>query len=94
MKKDKLPGDFFKEDGPVTPLLYALYSLVYESSERATNDNLYKAYKLVCRDYGVKPVDQDSMTKIVSKLIKIGALKAVPKGVRENERIISFDKLK
>jgi len=96
LKEYKLPKDFFKNDGPVTPLLFAMFSLIYESSERASTSNIYKAYLLVCEEYNIKPLDEDKINVMISKLVKMKALKSelVPKGIHGTEKIISFDKLK
>jgi len=96
LKEDKLPKDLFKNDDPSTPLLFAILSLVYESSERASTSNIYRYYLIVCREYNIKPLNENKINSIISRLTKIGALKSelVPKGIYGTEKIISFDKLK
>jgi len=92
----QLPKNLFKNDDPETPLLFAILSLVYESSERASTSNIYKYYLLICREYNIKPLNENKINSIISRLVKIKALKSelVPKGIHGTEKIISFDKLK
>jgi len=93
IKEDKFFEKFFKKHGNETPLLYAVYCVKYKSSKPANTENIYKAYKLICKELDTESLTKGCIGRIISRLVKSTILneKVVSSERFGKTRIISFD---
>ena len=92
-KKDRFLENFFKKYGHVTPLLYAIHCIKYKSSEPVSTGNVYRAYRLICKELDTEPLTKGDISRIISRLVKFTTLneKVVSMEQSGRTKLISFD---